>query len=77
MAGLLSVALSYLLWLALFLFGQRHPKVASPVLVRVARASAVSLGSHTKYIMLYQVFLNHQPLLFNILSRRSFDMMII
>ena len=51
--------------------------MASLVLVSVAKGGDIGLGSHTKCKMLYTVLLNHQPLLFDILTRRSLDMMII
>lgn len=71
------MALFYLLWLAMFLFGKHHLKMASLMLVWVAKASIVLLGFHKKYIILYQVFFNEQLLFFNILLWKSFDMMII
>lgn len=48
--------------------------MASLLLGRVTNAGAICLGSHTKYITVYLVFLNHHPLLFDILA---LDMMII
>ncbi len=52
-------------------------KVASLILVSVAKRSPICFGSHTKCTMLYLVFLNNQPLLFDILTRRSLDMIVI
>ena len=51
--------------------------MASLILILVAKDNDIGLGSHTKYKMLYMILLNYQPLLLDILMRRSLDMMII
>ena len=47
-------------------------KVAILVLVSVAKESLICLSSYTKCKILYLVYLNNQPLLFDILMRKKF-----
>ncbi len=60
----------FFIWLA-------YLKVASFILVLVAKRSPICLDSNKKYTILYLVFLNNQLLLFDIPTWRSLDMMII
>ena len=61
--------------LALFIYGKRHPEVASVMLGRVTKAGWHLFGLSLHNVVLYLVFLNNQPLLFDM--RRSLDMMMI
>ena len=51
--------------------------MASLVLRQVAKADDICLDSYIKCIIFHLVFLNHYPLLFDIQSQRSSDIMII